>query len=306
MAETFFEKLKKLHNNIYVLGSKWFQYRETFLTKTPHCSGIEKVLDAGCGDAWVKKEFERFNVELDYYGIDLAIGDQNLEYKLSAFADLHAIPFKSNSFDKIVSNSVLEHVEYPDQVFKEMARVLVPGGRMFLSVPQSFALHQRPYDFHRFTKYILEKYAERNHLKIITLWPQGGVFTVLRYVLTNYQLGSVNSSVLWKLSFGALSTVLKIVDRVIGAPITYFLDKFDKEKYLTLGYFIIYEKLGEPIDTNLSLASFRCPVCADDDILISEDLSCSICKTKFDKINGIPNLALKDSFSPRSDKFKSL
>ena len=83
------------------------------------------MLDAGCGDAWIKSEFKRFNKPIDYYGIDLGIGDEDLEY--------------------------------PDKVFSEMARVVAPGGRIFLSVPQSFALHQRPYDYHRFTKYILEK-----------------------------------------------------------------------------------------------------------------------------------------------------
>jgi len=45
------------------------------------------------------------------------------------------MPFDDESFDACVSNFVLEHVEYPDEHFKEVARVLRPGGVYCLRTP---------------------------------------------------------------------------------------------------------------------------------------------------------------------------
>ena len=135
------------------------------------------------------------------------------------------------------------------------------------------------------------------------MWPQGGAFTVLRYIYTNFTLGSINDSLLWKLSFGLLSSLLKVIDRTLGAPIIYFLDKFDKDKYLTLSYFVIYEKNGNQKDTKGSKVNFRCPECASDDALLSDDLKCQVCNSHYEKVQDIPNLVLKNSFKPRSKSF---
>lgn len=44
------------------------------------------------------------------------------------------LPFADGSFDEILCNDILEHVEYVP-VLKEMARILVPGGAMHIRVP---------------------------------------------------------------------------------------------------------------------------------------------------------------------------
>jgi SAM-dependent methyltransferase len=40
-----------------------------------------------------------------------------------------------NCFDLIVSQEVLEHVPYPEAAFKDMARILKPGGKLIATVP---------------------------------------------------------------------------------------------------------------------------------------------------------------------------
>jgi len=49
-------------------------------------------------------------------------------------ADARSLPFKSNSFDRVFSGDVLEHMTYEDGLLKikEMHRVLKPGGFMLL------------------------------------------------------------------------------------------------------------------------------------------------------------------------------
>jgi SAM-dependent methyltransferase len=41
------------------------------------------------------------------------------------------LPYEDNSFDLALAVSVMEHVEDPDQVFREVARVLRPGGGFY-------------------------------------------------------------------------------------------------------------------------------------------------------------------------------
>lgn len=49
--------------------------------------------------------------------------------------DIHEMPFQDNSFDVVLCNHVLEHVESDITALKEIQRVLRPGGYAILQVP---------------------------------------------------------------------------------------------------------------------------------------------------------------------------
>jgi SAM-dependent methyltransferase len=72
---------------------------------------------------------------------------------VDVLADIHALHrvFAENSFDVIICCSVFEHVQRPWIAACEMARVLKPGGMIFLQTHQSFPLHGFPTDYWRFT-----------------------------------------------------------------------------------------------------------------------------------------------------------
>lgn len=46
-----------------------------------------------------------------------------------------SIPWDDESFDIVVADNVLEHLERPAEVFREVARVLAPGGRFLAKTP---------------------------------------------------------------------------------------------------------------------------------------------------------------------------
>ncbi|MBW1878765.1 MAG: class I SAM-dependent methyltransferase [Deltaproteobacteria bacterium] len=49
-----------------------------------------------------------------------------------------AIPYEDATFDGVFSDNVLEHLEEPDKVFREVARVLKPGGWFVVKTPNRF------------------------------------------------------------------------------------------------------------------------------------------------------------------------
>tara|TARA_B100000767_G_scaffold275765_1_gene315248 strand:- start:3549 stop:4304 length:756 start_codon:yes stop_codon:yes gene_type:complete len=50
-------------------------------------------------------------------------------------ADLCDLPFKSNTYDLILCNHVLEHIPNDEKAIKEIYRILKPGGTAILQVP---------------------------------------------------------------------------------------------------------------------------------------------------------------------------
>jgi len=107
-----------------------------------HAKGV--ILDLGCGVGIYLKHLadqakSAFGVELDFERAKNA-SEQNLIITCSAGEHL---PFKSDTFDLILSHEVLEHVDDDRVCVEEMARALrlpnlernSPGGRIILFLP---------------------------------------------------------------------------------------------------------------------------------------------------------------------------
>jgi ubiquinone/menaquinone biosynthesis C-methylase UbiE len=103
----------------------------------------ETILEVGCGDGYYLHMLSNIDSSLKLFGTDydkrgLAAAGQNLigkKVKLS-FGDLmKKLPYKSNTFDKIIMSEVAEHL--PDDVkgLKEVCRILKMGGTLCLTVP---------------------------------------------------------------------------------------------------------------------------------------------------------------------------
>ena len=72
-------------------------------------------------------------------------------------ADLnHSLPIDSSVADTIVCFQVMEHLCEPQTMLNEAIRILKPGGKIILSVPFQWWIHEEPYDYFRFTRYGLQ------------------------------------------------------------------------------------------------------------------------------------------------------
>lgn len=93
-------------------------------------------------------------------GQDIFEGYINVDYgnykNVDIVADIQNLPFQNNSIDFIISNSVLEHIENPEKVVSEIKRVLKPGGKAYISVPQVSVRHHE-IDYFRWTLPGLQK-----------------------------------------------------------------------------------------------------------------------------------------------------
>jgi SAM-dependent methyltransferase len=71
------------------------------------------------------------------------------------------LPFRDNSFNAVLSLSVLEHVRDPFACAAEIARVLKPGGKLICCVPFLQPLHGYPHHYYNMTGQGLRALFER-------------------------------------------------------------------------------------------------------------------------------------------------
>lgn len=99
-------------------------------------------------------------------------------------ADAHALPFGDGSFEVVLSREMLEHVRDPKLVLSEIRRVLVPGGRLYLSTRFLFPIHEAPNDHWRFTRYSLEMLFSDWHE--VTIVEETAPFTAIGCILERF------------------------------------------------------------------------------------------------------------------------
>jgi SAM-dependent methyltransferase len=100
-----------------------------------------RILDAGCGGGGMPlslAEEAHLVVGIDpaerFQEAGVRLGRERLLTNLHfALADGMALPFPAGSFDLVLSHAVIEHVADAPLYLRECARVLAPGGRMYLS-----------------------------------------------------------------------------------------------------------------------------------------------------------------------------
>jgi len=194
------------------------------------------VLDAGAGS----KPYAHFFANMRYHSCDHPgaseeiYGDKNNsahEY----FCDLLNIPVKNNQYDAVVCTQVLEHVPDPGRVLKELSRIIKPGGKVFLTVPQCFGVHMAPYNYFNFLEHGLRLLAGRADLRVESLETIGGIFWLLGKVSNN------TSIIIWN-KFGRLKLIFSPFYFAFRAFFTVFLfmlfhlDRIDRGKKWTIGY----------------------------------------------------------------------
>jgi SAM-dependent methyltransferase len=136
MARPFYERYWADASDLSDFDLKWpvlsrFIPRERSVT----------ILDFGCGKGHVLSEIRRINPHATLIGVDVSeeavtgARERVSTARFSAIEDGGPLPLSDASVDFAFSSEVLEHVYDTENAFREVSRVLRPGGRALITVP---------------------------------------------------------------------------------------------------------------------------------------------------------------------------
>lgn len=137
----------------------------------------DTVGDIGCGEQPLRSHVEALGGV--YTGLDIT---QNTSGSVHIIASCTDIPFPDQIFSVILCTEVLEHVSDSQKAFRELGRLLKPGGHLIFTTPFIYPLHEEPYDFVRFTPYQVRECAKNNSLNVLELITSGNEIEVIATV----------------------------------------------------------------------------------------------------------------------------
>lgn len=198
-----------------------------------HASG--SLLDVGCGNKPYKEWYgPRTENSL---GCDMEQSDKNL---VDTLCPANQLLFDDGQFNTVLCTQVLEHVFETSGVLSEAYRVLKPGGKIILTVPFTWEIHEKPYDFYRFTRYSLQEAFANAGFQNIDIKANGGKWACCFQMFIN----TVYSTFPYK-TFRA--KILKLI--FMELRLTWFLNKIaislDKkyfDEWWTLNYIVVAKK----------------------------------------------------------------
>ena len=159
-------------------GYWWHRARTDLLAAVmaPHLAAPSRTLDVGSADApsvgWMRGEQQ--HVSLDLFPDGLRPGE-------GVVGSATELPFADGTFDVVSAFDVVEHCADDGRAVAELRRVLVPGGRMLLSVPAyqwAWSDHDVRAGHHRrYTRAGIVELVEAAGLEVLrATYAFGGVF----------------------------------------------------------------------------------------------------------------------------------
>lgn len=178
------EKLYKLYPEFKTGGYFFRKYLKNYI----HSNAT--ILDAGCGDNGMISEFKSLSGLIIGIDINENLLNKNNIVDKKIIGNLEQIPLDNNSVDIIVSEFVLEHLQNPITVFKEISRVLKPKGVFIFITPNVLNPIMTlskilPYSWHKLLRKILLKKREEAHPTYYKANTYGKLLKLARFSMFN-------------------------------------------------------------------------------------------------------------------------
>lgn len=142
----------------------------------PETNTVRTILDVGCGSGEYTKILSNLGNTI---ASDISFIQcerlKKLGFKCIQADALH-LPLKSNSFDLILANQVVEHIEDPISFAKELIRVCKVSGRILITTPNRFSPT-------RIIQLTFKNYLDETHVREYNL------FTIYLYKMKLSKMG---------------------------------------------------------------------------------------------------------------------
>lgn len=187
------------------------------------------VLEIGCGTGrGVAVLADKVSA---YTGVDKneeLMNKLSLEYPSFKFIDMFLPPLKdipSNTYDFVITFQVIEHIENDDYFLKEAARVLKPGGKLYLTtVNKKFSLTRNPWHVREYVAHELEDLMKKHFESVITLGVHGNEKVMAYYEENKKSVAQITRFDIFNLQYRLPRTWLQVpydianrLSRVIAA-----------------------------------------------------------------------------------------
>lgn len=165
--------------------------------------------------------------------LNLDIGNYE---NVDIICSLYEIPFKDKSADLLISNSVLEHVEMPEKVLDEAARVIKKDGYFYLCVPQVCLRHHKM-DYTRWTMPGLINLLNNRGFEILEKGACRGPGWVIWHMLESLVVSRTNK--------GFIRELLRKFIMILTKPLVGMkVRQNEKEENMALTIYVIAKKIN--------------------------------------------------------------
>ena len=205
-----------------------------FYDKTLRQHATGTLLDLGCG------KVPLYNAYKKYIADNVCVDWENTLHKnkyLDFECDLtKGLPFEDREFNTIILSDVLEHIPQPEELFKEIFRILSTNGKVFINVPFYYWIHEYPHDYYRYTEFALKRFVYDSGLTLVQFERIGGSPEILADILAKHfkPISLIGAP----LAICIQCSIRIFVKTKLGRKIS---DKTSKT--FPFGYFLIAEKI---------------------------------------------------------------
>jgi SAM-dependent methyltransferase len=139
------------------------------------------VLDLGAGNAPYRELFAHTDYRTNDWSQSVHLGAEEADIIGSA----DELPVADASFDLVLCTQVLEHTAEPAATLRECFRVLASNGRIALTVPLLWELHELPHDYFRYTGPGLAHLLSKAGFVDLDIRPRSDSFTAIAQLMRN-------------------------------------------------------------------------------------------------------------------------